>query len=512
MSNFLKKASILIKSKLVIGIVSSIIILIGVYFLFFRHTIKYQFVTVKRGSITELVSLTGNTTPEKDVSLSFGSSGIVSHVYSSLGEKVNAGQVLTELNTNDLIALLHQSQADVDQQKARLESLQSGARPEDIALYKQKYSDASSAFVIAMNNSYLQTESAVLHYVDTIFSNGATSNPIIKVNTQSQDEERSVEMSRLITGEKLAKWKAVLVSLNTSSSDKDLNNARSVEQDAIVFISDFTNHLGTIVGNLSPESSSLSQSQIDTDRANINTAAQTISSGSAAEQAAYGVWTSSYQTLVSQESGSKPEDIKAQISAVEAAQAGVESVLAKIENAQITAPIGGVVTQFDAKIGQLASPNVPLVSIMADTGYEVDAGVSETDVGKVLVGDKVTMTLDAFPNETFLGSVFYIAPAETNTQGVISYQIKISFDKLDPRLKSGLTANINIQTKNKDSVLILPQSGILQNDQGTFVEVLENNQIKQKPVTLGIQDQKGNAEVVSGVTEGEQVLNIGLKI
>jgi membrane fusion protein (multidrug efflux system) len=193
------------------------------------------------------------------------------------------------------------------------------------------------------------------------------------------------------------------------------------------------------------------------------------------------------------------------------AQALVESAQAKLQNAEIIAPISGTVTQFDAKVGQFASLSTPLVSIISDAGYEVDGGVSEIDIGKVSVGDTVSMTLDAFPNESFTGKVFYIAPAETNTNGVISYQIKISFDKNDMRLKSGLTANIDIQTKHKDNVLILPQYAILQNDQGTFVETLVNNKIIQNPVTLGIQDEKGNVEVVSGVTNGEQVLNIGLK-
>ena len=148
--------------------------------------------------------------------------------------------------------------------------------------------------------------------------------------------------------------------------------------------------------------------------------------------------------------------------------------------------MSGVLTQQDAKIGQLASPGTPLVSIMGNGGFEVDAGVSDTDVGKLAVGDKVSMTLDAFPNETFAGSVFYIAPAETNTQGVITYLIKISFDTPDPRLKSGLTANVDIQAKQDDNVLILPQYAILQNDSGTFVETLVGKTATTTPVTLGI--------------------------
>ena len=78
-------------------------------------------------------------------------------------------------------------------------------------------------------------------------------------------------------------------------------------------------------------------------------------------------------------------------------------------------------------------------------------------------------------------------------------------------MKSGFTANIDIQTKKNDNVLILPQYAILQNDNGTFVEKLVGNVATTSPVTLGIQDQKGNVEILSGVTLGEQVINIGLK-
>jgi HlyD family secretion protein len=196
---------------------------------------------------------------------------------------------------------------------------------------------------------------------------------------------------------------------------------------------------------------------------------------------------------------------------VEQAAAGIAVAKANLQGTQIVAPISGTLTQVDAKIGQLASPNVPLVSIISTSGFEVDAGVSETDIGKLAVGNKVSMTLDAFPNETFTGAVFYIAPAQTNTNGVITYQIKISFDTPDPRFKSGLTANIDIATKHHDDVLILPQYAILQNDSGSFVETLLGKTATTTPVTLGIQDQQGRVEVLSGVTLGEQVINIGLK-
>jgi len=359
----------------------------------------------------------------------------------------------------------------------------------------------------------LQPETAVPHYADTLLSNPTTAYPTLEVNDQNSTYKQSVEADRITVGEKLDDWKAVMAGLSASSTGDTLGTARADVKGDIIFISDFLGHLGTITGDLTPASSGLSQASIDTDRANISTASVQMSSAASAEQDAYAAWTSAAETLASETAPSKPANIKAQEAAVEAAQASVENADANIQNARVVAPISGTVTQFDAKIGQIASPGTPLISIMSSTGYEVDAGVSETDVGKVAVGDAVTMTLDAFPNETFNGSVFYIAPSETNTGGVISYQVKISFAKDDPRLKSGLTANIEIQTKQDNGVLILPQYAILQNDNGTYVETLAGNgkTATTTPVTLGIQDQDGNVEILSGVTEGEQVINIGLK-
>jgi HlyD family secretion protein len=262
----------------------------------------------------------------------------------------------------------------------------------------------------------------------------------------------------------------------------------------------------------------LSASQLAGDKANVSAGLtevnaaistfNTISQNIAQQQAAVN---QAQAALTLTQAGATPEAIAAQEAVVEQAKAGVASAEANLQNSEIVSPISGTVTQQDAKIGQQATPGTPLVSVIGTGGFEVDAGVSETDVGKLAMGDSVTMTLDAFPNETFTGSVFYIAPAETNTGGVITYLIKIAFSKADPRLKSGLTANVDIQTKHDDTAFILPQYAILQNDSGTFVETLVGGVTTTTPVTLGIQDQSGNVEVLSGVTLGEQVINIGLK-
>ena len=83
------------KSKITIGIGIALVLAVG-GFLLFHHSVKYQFVPVTSGPIIETVSLTGNTTPLSSVSLSFNASGIISNIYSALGDKVSSGQILAE--------------------------------------------------------------------------------------------------------------------------------------------------------------------------------------------------------------------------------------------------------------------------------------------------------------------------------------------------------------------------------------------------------------------------------
>lgn len=473
----MKKILNLIKNNKIKTIFLVVLIVgIGGYFIFSHKSSTYQFVTVQSGSITESVSLTGNTIPAQSVSLSFGSSGIVSSTNSLLGKKVFKGQVLAELNMSDLVAQLHNAQAGLT-----------------IAMQRASASKNNVANVTAQQNTLVKTA-----YQNLLNST-----------------------LEAVPSDSIKDYTAPTISGNyTLGKEGTINLHYYYSSGGISFttsgLTEGTSMNNTIISQPIGNSGLYIKSNFTT----ISTADWSIEIPNK-KAANYLTNYNAYQlalltrdkAIADAEASVGTTDISSVVDAeIAQAQASVDSIIAKIENAKIVAPISGTITQFDAKVGQLASPSTPLISIMSSGGYEVDSGVSETDIGKISVGNKVTMTLDAFTNETFTGSVFYIAPAETNTGGVISYQVKISFDRLDPRLKSGLTANIDIQTKNKDNVLILPQYAILQNDQGTFVETLENDKIKQNLVKLGIQDQKGNVEVISGVIEGEQVLNIGLKV
>jgi HlyD family secretion protein len=508
------------RTKIFIG-VGFVAVLAAGYFMFMPRPVVYTLIPVTQGPITETVSVTGNTTPIESVSIGFQNSGTIAHVYYNLGDTVKAGALVAELNTAGLSAALAQAKANVDAAEATLEGLQAGAQPADIATSQaalqgaeQTLANMYAGISDAATSGYTKANDAVRTQLNTLFSNAETSQPQLTFQTSDSQDAVNAANLRSSASNELNAWQAELADISASSSSDTLTTTLKTDLAHLAVIQSLLNTVSaTLDANIN-----LSATQLASDKANVSagltevnaaiSAFDTISQNIALQQSTVN---QAQAELALKQAGSTPQAIAAQQAQVEQAQAGVASAEANLQNSEILSPMSGTITEQDAKVGQQATPGTPLVSVIGTGGFEVDAGVAETDVGKLAVGDTASMTLDAFPNETFAGTVFYIAPAETNTGGVITYLIKISFNKADPRLKSGLTANVDIQTKHDDNALILPQYAILQNDSGTFVETLVGGITTTTPVTLGIQDQNGNVEVLSGVTPGEQVVNIGLK-
>lgn len=496
------------KKYWIIGLII-LVALGGGYWFFVRSSgTPYQFITVTQGSITETVSVTGNTMPTKSVSLGFQNSGTIARVNYSLGDQVSVGAVIAELNTANLSATLRQAQANLAVAQANLAALTVGTRPEQLAIDQSAVTQDQSALANAIASAYSISDGAIHTNTDQFFINPRNANAEFTFVVPDAAFTNIIMQERVALEPVLSAWSTQISSPSFGSSDPTAAATQAVQNLAQVNV--FLNNVAAALTK-TQSSGSLSVTTLNAYELSVASARANVASALATLTSAKTTLISSEGTLALAEAGSTSESIAAQQAQVEQAQASVASAEANLSGAKIVAPMSGIVTELDAKVGQQASPGAPLVSLIGNGGFEVDAGVSETDVGKLAVGDAVTMTLDAFPNETFAGSVFYIAPAQTNTQGVISYQIKISFSKADSRLKSGLTANIDIQTKHNNNAFILPQYAILQNDNGTFVETLIGKAVTTSPVTLGIQDQKGNVEILSGVTLGEQVINIGLK-
>jgi RND family efflux transporter MFP subunit len=485
------------------------VLLAGGYWFWIRSSgTTYQFIPVVEGSITETVSATGNTTPTSSVSLGFQSAGTIALVNYQLGDQVSAGEVIAGLTTASLSAALQEAQANLAAAEANLASLTAGTRPEQLAIDQSAITQDQETLANAVASAYSASDTAVHTDADQLFTNPRTANAALTLTVPDEVLANQVTQERIGLEPMLTAWSDEVTAPSFASSDPTVAATQAVQN--LAHVGAFLDDMAAAITKTQP-SASLSATTLSGYESSMSTARTSITNALSIHTSAKSALVGAEGTLALAQAGSTPQAIAAQQAQVDEARAGVASAEANVQNAEIVAPINGVLTQQDAKVGQQATPGTPVVSIIGNSGFEVDTGVSGTDVGKLALGDVATMTLDAFPNETFTGKVFYIAPAQTNTQGVISYLVKISFDTADARLKSGLTANVDIQAKQDTSVLILPQYAILQNDNGTFVETLVGKTATTTPVTLGISDQNGNVEVLSGVTAGEQVINIGLK-
>jgi HlyD family secretion protein len=195
----------------------------------------------------------------------------------------------------------------------------------------------------------------------------------------------------------------------------------------------------------------------------------------------------------------------------------VQSAYSALDKTVLRSPIAGVITKQDAKLGQIvtvttsAVANSALISIISQNRLEIETNVPEVDIGRVSTDNPVAITFDALLGETFSGKVVKIDPAETVVEGVVNYKVTILFNDGDNRVKSGLTANLSIKTASKTDVLTLPQYAIVEKDAGTFVRVPVAGGFRDDAVTLGLRSADGTVEIITGVTEGETVVNVGYK-
>lgn len=195
-------------------------------------------------------------------------------------------------------------------------------------------------------------------------------------------------------------------------------------------------------------------------------------------------------------------------------QAALDSARKQIEDSIIKAPIDGTITKINYEIGEQTSAGKQAISILGVNNFEIEVDISETDIAKVNIGNLVEITLDAFGDDIkFSGIVFFLEPAETVIQDVIYYKtvIELSDNSIYRQyflnIKSGMTANIVITTMQKENVLIVPNRAIVQkNGQGKHVRVLVNGMIEEMTVVTGLRGDEGMVEVLSGVSEGDEVV------
>ena len=189
--------------------------------------------------------------------------------------------------------------------------------------------------------------------------------------------------------------------------------------------------------------------------------------------------------------------------AYEQSQAAMVKVKRNLGYATITSPIDGVVISRAVEEGQTVAAGfeTPTLFTIANdlTQMQVVADVDEADIGQVADGQRVQFSVDAYPDDTFEGTVLQVRLEATTESNVVTYEVVIDAPNPDLKLKPGLTANITIYTLQKDGVLLVPSKALRFTPDGATAAMSDSSSRRSK--TLWVETGSGIEPV--GVTIGE---------
>jgi HlyD family secretion protein len=372
---------------------------------------RVQTAIVERLTLPVTISTNGTVQPIRSVNVSPKTSGVLKQLLVNEGDRVQAGQILANMDDANLQGQLIQSKAQLTSAQANLDKLLAGNRPQDIAQAQAQLNSAQAE---------LQQAEAIFKQNQQLMSEGA-----------------------------------------------------------------------------------IAQREITTSQATYNSAKARVDQ--------------LRQALNLQQAGTRPEDIAQARAQVMNAEGALKTIQTQIDDTVIRAPFDGVVTRKFSDPGAFVTPTTSGSAVSSATSSsilsiasanEIAAKVSETNIPKIKVGQRATISADAFPNRSFQGKVTQVATQSTVDQNVTNFTVKLSINDPKNELQAGMNVNIKFDVGTLDNALVIPTVAIVRQEQGTGVFVArkgENGKPKFQSITTGA-SVMDKTVVMSGVEEGDKIL------
>jgi len=544
--NFFKKPTTIV--ILIIIIAGAI----GGYFYFGRKSApKYEFTEVERGDITQTVSVTGQVKPAESIDLAFDRSAKISQISVVVGDKVKAGQIIATLDNSEIRAQLTQAQAALQSQQAKLEEMKKGTRPEEIAVMEASVTNAQRSLVdartnlqnvknkaevdirsaydgaltaaansvtVAINSLFVLTDIQVAHFLgyeqeSTRLASAKGAAILSLLGASNYDRAAKDAISALSGGTKasIATAQAVTSFENTNKALTDMVDSLTKIKAALDAVSISAALSSTELTNLNVEKGAINteiitiaakQQLIEVQKSTNNNA---IATAEASITTVQNTLSSAEANLLLKKAGYTSEQIEQQEALVKQARASVMQTEANYDKTILRAPIDGTIKAVEKKRGETVQVNATIISMISSGNFQIEANISETEIDKINTGDEAEVTFDTLgPDEKFTGAIAQIDPAETIVSGVVYYKITITFHD-DERIKSGMTANLDILTERKENILYLPYYVVKEKNGGKYVQTIDGDKIIEKSIKTGLEGET-TIEIVEGLQEGEQVV------
>ncbi|MEI6288528.1 MAG: efflux RND transporter periplasmic adaptor subunit [bacterium] len=499
------------------------------------------------GNLKQTVTATGAVESAQDISLSFKAGGRLVEIKAKEGDKVKQGDILARLDASSLSAQVQQYQANVSAAKADLSRIRAGASPEDVNVSLAQLNKAKDDLQNLISESqtqipaYRQSDLNALNSaqftaqvaLDKIYNYFFNTNVVTGLQVVDSGLQNSVRDSYTSLSQKFKDNKILIDKANADKTDASIGSAAT---DVLSDLGSMNNFLSLAfnLGEAIIINSDYPQTTKNAIKADIGTQQTANSTAITALQTANSALTngikgyndqisaasnsvSIYQSQLNlKQSGPRSFELEAAQARVSQAQAQLDMSVVGLNDYVITAPVDGIVTKVNGNVGEQNSMTAPVVKMISNGKFEIKVDIAESDIAKVKIGDVVSIQLDAFGSDhVFAGAVTAIDTAQTVIQDVTYYKTTVGFgdDPWNEKLKSGMSADVTINTANKDNVLYIPQKAVkirqanLDSAPEKYVQVLlSDGTVSDKTVQIGLRADDAKVEVTSGLSAGDLVI------
>lgn len=442
--NKIKSVTWMISGSLVV------VMLVGGFWLFeTKHanaaTTNYITGVVKNGNIEKTVNATGTVEPSSQYNLS-ANSGKITEIDVKVGDSVKAGQVLAKFDPTQSQQQVTQAQANLTQAQLKLSQLQ--APPSQVSVL-----NAQDAVTKAQTN----------------VSNALTS-------LQTLQSYKNADTLKA----------AITKAQGSGGQGSQLST-----------LQDYANNSADLTATIAQATNVYNNAQAD-----LNLARAQLAQANA---------------------GPNSTDLQLAESQVSQAKTALSTAQATLSNTIITAPADGIVTAVNGQVGENAGSgqsssgqgssgqgsSASFITLIGNSGtMQIVVPVNEADIANVQVGQSASITLNAYPGQTFTGSIIQVNPTGDTQSGVTTFGVTVNVSNTDNLMKPGMSANVSIIVAQKENVLTVPSMAVHARGSEQTVSLAPTDasgRPEVRTVKIGLDDGK-NAEVLQGLQAGDQVV------
>jgi RND family efflux transporter MFP subunit len=503
--------------------VSGLIILVIIGYVWYRKasaagtSARYVLGQVERGMLISSVSGSGQVSTSDKVDIKPKVSGDIISVGVKAGQEVKEGTMIARIDSRDAAQALNEALAELTSAKISLAKTKTSttqtkedAQDKLTKAYDDGYNDLSDAFtsfsgIMDTTDDVLNNTNHHSPYMDTEKVRNITGNTGVarKESITSTFNKIKTEYETLSNEYK---------QLSSTSNKQDIENQLAHTYTFSKKIADSLKEIRSFISYLEIASVSV-PSELTNDKTTldqyigaVNGKVTALLSAQSTIKDAKNNLTTVEQTYANISGSTEPLDVQSAELTVLQRQNTYQKALNTLSDYTIRAPFSGVIASVSVKKGDSAS-SATAVATLVTKQQIATISLNEIDAAKVKVGQKATITFDAFPDLSISGEVLEIDNLGTVSQGVVSYNAKIGFDTQDGRIKSGMSVSVSIITDSKTNVLLVPSSAVKTNTNGSYVEVLANSKElpQQIPVEIGSSNDT-EVEIVSGISEGDSII------